>query len=162
VGRLQQPLSVRSAIAEESIPSRFRAGGVLPSYSLRIPFEKRKVMVQIPAMNPDSRELRSKAIETTMAQFDFAKVVAAAVAAGWNISTRPRQEGGVPTPDEMQRIARELLGRAWDDEEAQNCEYCHGGLRAARTDGCLSLQFVVEESYFVAAIDAVPPTGPGG
>lgn len=106
-------------------------------------------------MNPDPSELRSRAIETTMAQFNFAKVAAAAAAVGWNISTRPQQDGGVPIPDEMRRIARELLEKAWDDEEAQNCEYCHGGLRASRTDGCLSLQFVIEESYFVAAVDAV-------
>lgn len=106
-------------------------------------------------MNPDPSELRSRAIETTMAQFNFAKVAAAAAAVGWNITTRPQQAGGVPIPDEMRRIARELLEKAWDDEEAQNCEYCHGGLRASRTDGCLSLQFVIEESYSVAAVDAV-------
>jgi hypothetical protein len=55
----------------------------------------------------------------------------------------------------MKQISRELLGKAWDDEEALNCEYCHGGMRASRTDGCLTLQFVLEEAYFVAAIDAV-------
>jgi len=109
------------------------------------------------SMNPDPSELRSRAIETTMAQFNFAKVAVAAAAVGWNISTRPQQAGGVPIPDEMRRIARELLEKAWDDEDAQNCEYCHGGLRAIRTGGCLSLQFVIEESYFVAAVDAVDP-----
>lgn len=97
-----------------------------------------------------------------MAQFDFGKVATAATAVGWNISTRPQQSGGVPVPDEMRRIARELLEKAWDDEEAQNCEYCHGGLRASRTDGCLSLQFVIEEAYFVAAVDATEPAGPAG
>jgi len=116
----------------------------------------------ISGMNPDPIELRSKAIETTMAQFDFGKVATAATAVGWNISTRPQQSGGVPVPDEMRRIARELLEKAWDDEEAQNCEYCHGGLRASRTDGCLSLQFVIEEAYFVAAVDATEPAGPAG
>lgn len=105
-------------------------------------------------MNPDSQELRSRAIETTMAQFDFAKVTSAAAAVGWNVSSRPQQAGGVPLPDEMRAIAKQLLEQAWDDDEAQNCEYCHGGLRASRTDGCLSLQFVIEESYFVAALDA--------
>jgi len=110
----------------------------------------------VAAMNPDSSELRSRAIETTMAQFDFAKVAIAAAAVGWNLNTRPHQAGGVPIPDEMRRIARELLEKAWDDEEAQNCEHCHGGLRASRTDGCLSLQFVIEEAYFVAALDLAP------
>jgi len=105
-------------------------------------------------MNPDPQELRSRAIETTMAQFDFNKVSAAVVAVGWNVRTRPKQAGDVPLPDEMKEIARQLLERAWDDEVAQNCEYCHGGLRAIRTDGCLALQFVIEETYFVAAVDA--------
>ena len=112
-------------------------------------------------MNPDSSELRSRAIETTMAQFNFEKVATAAAAVGWNLSTRPHRSGGVPIPDEMRRIARELLEKAWDDAEAQNCEYCHGGLRASRTDGCLALQFVIEEAYFVAAVDAAEPAGPG-
>ena len=89
-----------------------------------------------------------------MAQFDFAKVSAAAAAVGWNISTRPHHLGDVPLPDEMREIARGLLEKAWDDEEAQACEYCHGGLRASRIDGCLSLQFVIEEAYFVTAVDA--------
>lgn len=89
-----------------------------------------------------------------MAQFDFAKVTSAAAAVGWNISSRPKQAGGVPPPEEMRSIARGLLEQAWDDEDAQNCEYCHGGLRASRMDGCLCLQFVIEESYFVAALDA--------
>ena len=111
-------------------------------------------------MKSDPAELRSRAIETTMAQFNFSKVAVAAAAVGWNISTRPQQGGGVPIPEEMRRLARELLEKAWDDEEAQNCEYCHGGLRASRTDGCLSLQFVIEESYFVAAVDAVEPASP--
>lgn|SRR5687768_12954720 len=106
-------------------------------------------------MNPDPHELRSRAIETTMAQFDFQKVTTAAAAVGWNLSTRPNQSGGVPLPDEMRAIARGLLEKAWDDDEAQNCEYCHGGLRASRTDGCLALQFVIEEAFFVAAVDAV-------
>ena len=108
-------------------------------------------------MNPDTQELRSRAIETTMAQFNFEKVTAAATAAGWNLNSRPQQKGGVPLPDEMRAIARGLLEKAWDDEEAQNCEYCHGGLRACRTDGCLTLQFVIEESFFVAAVDAADP-----
>lgn len=94
-----------------------------------------------------------------MAQFDFAKVEVAAAATGWNVSTRPHQSGGIPTADEMRQIARDLLEKAWDDVEAQNCEYCHGGLRASRTDGCLSLQFVIEEAYFVAAVDAVSQNG---
>lgn len=113
-------------------------------------------------MNPDPSELRSRAIETTMAQFDFAKVATAAAAVGWNLSTRPQQDGGVPVPEEMKRIARELLEKAWDDEEAQNCEFCHGGLRASSTDGVLALQFVIEEAYFVAALDAAEPAGPPG
>lgn len=105
-------------------------------------------------MSNDPAEIRKKAIETTMAQFDFSKVALAATAAGWNLRTRPLQAGGVPVPEEMRSIARELLEKAWDDEDAQNCEYCHGGLRAVRTGGCLTLQFVIEESYFVAALDA--------
>ncbi|MFD0893780.1 hypothetical protein KBB96_10185 [Luteolibacter ambystomatis] len=109
-------------------------------------------------MSNEASEIRGKAIETTMAQFDFSKVALAATAVGWNLRTRPPQAGGVPVPEEMRRIARELLEKAWDDEEAQNCEYCHGGLRASRTDGCLTLQFVIEESYFVAALDAVADT----
>lgn len=95
-----------------------------------------------------------------MAQFDFAKVTSAAAAVGWNVSSRPQQAGGVPIPDEMRAIAKRLLEQAWDDDEAQNCEYCHGGLRASRTDGCLSLQFVIEEAYFVAALDAADQSPP--
>jgi len=113
-----------------------------------------KVVQFFPPMNPDSHELRSRAIETTMAQFDFAKVSAAAAAVGWNLRSRPHQSGGVLLPDEVRDIARGLLEKAWDDEEAQNCEYCYGGLRASRTGGCLALQFVIEEAYFVAAVDA--------
>jgi hypothetical protein len=106
-------------------------------------------------MESEPSKVRSLAIESTMAQFDFTKVSAAAAAVGWNVSTRPSHPGAVPTIDEMKQISRELLEKAWDDEEAPNCEYCHGGMRASRTDGCLTLQFVLEEAYFVAAIDAV-------
>ncbi|WAC19052.1 hypothetical protein OVA24_17635 [Luteolibacter sp. SL250] len=106
-------------------------------------------------MESEPSKVRSLAIESTMAQFDFAKVSAAAAAVGWNVSTRPSHPGAVPTIDEMKQISRELLEKAWDDEEAPSCEYCHGGMRASRTDGCLTLQFVLEEAYFVAAIDAV-------
>jgi hypothetical protein len=58
--------------------------------------------------------------------------------------------------EQIKDIARELLQRAWDDDLAPNCEYCHGPLRASRTDGVLALQFVLEEAFFVAAIDAEP------
>lgn len=103
-------------------------------------------------MQPDD-QLRQQAIETTLAQFDFAKAQAAAAAVSykWHI------EHNVDEPlsiEQIKDIARDLLERAWDDELAPNCEYCHGGLRASRTDGCLTLQFVLEESIFVAAIDA--------
>lgn len=100
---------------------------------------------------PDPDELRSRAVETTLDQFDFRKVHAALAAIGRN---RGRDEtGGPATIEELRDTARELLEKAWDDEEAPNCEYCHGGLRASRTDGCLTLQFVLEEAFFVAAVD---------
>lgn len=110
-------------------------------------------------MEPD--QLKKLAVERTLAEFDFGKVDAAVAAVGWNLSTRPTQGGAVPAVGEMKAIARELLEKAWDDEDAPNCEYSHGGMRAFRTDGCLSLQFVLEESYFVEAIDAcdAPPGG---
>ena len=110
-------------------------------------------------METDPSTARKLAIESTMAQFDFVKVATAAAAVGWNLSTRPSQPGAAPTIDEMKQISRQLLEKAWDDEDAPNCEYCHGGMRASRIDGCLTLQFVLEESYFVAAIDAVIKTG---
>lgn len=119
-------------------------------------------MYKFSDINPDFHELRSRAIETTMAQFDFSKVAVSAAATGWSISTRPRQPGGIPDPQKVRKIARELLEKAWDHQEAKSCEYCHGGPRACRTDGCLSLQFVIEEAFFVAVVDAVPSTGPGG
>ncbi len=101
----------------------------------------------------NQEEIRSRAIEQALAQFDFAKVAAAATAVGWNLDTRPRKTDGVPTVDEMRAIARDLLAKAWDDENAPSCEYCHGGLRAWRVGGCLTLQFVIEEAIFVAELD---------
>jgi coenzyme F420-reducing hydrogenase gamma subunit len=106
----------------------------------------------------ETNEIRDKAVAATLEQFDFEKVERAAQAVGWNVQTRPSIEGGPPDVAEMKTIARSLLEKAWDDEGAPNCEYCHGGLRASRTDGCLSLQFVLEESYFVAALD-LPASG---
>lgn len=98
-------------------------------------------------------DVRSRAIEKTIAEFDFGKVAAATAAAGWNIRTRPMQAEAALSSEDMQAIARELLTKAWDDENAQGCEYCHGGLRAWRTANCLTLQFVIEEAIFVPEID---------
>lgn len=103
-------------------------------------------------------QIRSKAIAATLDQFDFEKVNQAVLAVGWNLRTRPSIGGEPPNVHEMKTIARALLEKAWDDVQAPNCEYCHGGLMASRTDGCLSLQFVLEESYFVAALD-LPASG---
>jgi len=106
----------------------------------------------------ETNEIRDKAVAATLEQFDFDKVNQAVLAVGWNVRTRPSIGGEPPDVDEMKSIARILLEKAWDDVQAPNCEYCHGGLRASRTDGCLSLQFVLEESYFVAALD-LPANG---
>ncbi|WP_265594643.1 hypothetical protein [Haloferula sp. BvORR071] len=103
-------------------------------------------------MEPDN-VLRQRAIDMTISQFDFGKVQKAAA----TFSMRWDQRPGVREPlsvEQIKDIARELLEKAWDDDLAPNCEYCHGGLRATRTDGVLALQFVLEESFFVAAIDA--------
>jgi hypothetical protein len=105
-------------------------------------------------MSPDTDDLRSRAIEATIAQFDFTRVSAVAKEVGWTVSKRPSESRDVPTLEEMRVIARELLEQAWDDEEAPNCEFCHGGLRAFRTNGCLALQYVLEESYFIDALDS--------
>ncbi len=98
-------------------------------------------------------DLRRRAIDTTVSQFDFDKVQKAAeiFSMRWDPLRSPRAPLSV---EQIKDIAREILGKAWDDELAPNCEYCHGGLRATRTDGVLSLQFVLEESFFVAALDA--------
>lgn len=98
-------------------------------------------------------DVRSRAIERTIAEFDFSKVAAATAAAGWNIRTRPIHTDAAPCNEDLRVIARDLLTKAWDDENAQGCEYCHGGLRALRTANCLTLQFVIEESIFVPEID---------
>ena len=102
--------------------------------------------------------LREQAIYTTLAQFDFEKVQAAAAALSlkWEAGNHEAQP---LSTEQIKDIARDLLQRAWDDDAAPNCEYCHGGLRASRTDGVLALQFVLEESFFVAAIDAQPIKG---
>jgi hypothetical protein len=97
--------------------------------------------------------LRQRAIQTTLEQFDFEKVQAAAAAFGVKWDERDEEFEPLST-EQIKDIARDLLQRAWDDELAPNCEYCHGGLRANRTDGVLALQFVLEESFFVAAVDA--------
>jgi hypothetical protein len=100
-----------------------------------------------------SNDLRAKAIDTTLAQFDFNKVqsVASSLSLKWDAKAADSPPLSV---EQIKDIARDLLARAWDDELAPNCEYCYGGLRASRTDGVLALQFVLEESFFVAAIDA--------
>ena len=100
-----------------------------------------------------NEQLRQRAIDTTLGQFDFAKVQSAASA--FSLKWDAQEVDTLPLSiEQIKDIARELLARAWDDELAPNCEYCHGGLRASRTDGVLALQFVLEESFFVAAIDA--------
>jgi hypothetical protein len=98
-------------------------------------------------------ELRQRAIGTTLDQFDFEKVQA--VAAAFSLKWDEGETGSEPlSVEQIKDVARGLLERAWADELAPNCEYCHGSLRASRADGILTLQFVLEESFFVEAIDA--------
>ena len=105
-------------------------------------------------MKPKPDEMKMRAIGRTLLDFSFEKVHAAVTAMRWTLNTSPAQQGNIPTIEEMKAIARDLLEKAWDDEDAPNCEYSHGGLRASRVNTCLTLQFVIEESYFVGAIDA--------
>lgn len=102
-----------------------------------------------PLPSPENdRTVMESSIEKVLQQFDFARVHTAMTALDWQWGLPNSTETAVPTVEQIQSRARELLVTIWEENELHQ-ETTVGGLRASRDEHALVLEFVLESKHAV-------------